>query len=532
MSQTIIALDLGSYSVKMLELSRDFRNLTLIHAQEARIPLDPKVSREEAQALVIQEQFDPASWSNKIVITGFPANMASLRLLNIPATDRKTLDKIVPFEVENQMLMDLDDVHLDWEVLPMPAPNGEIQLFAAVVVRERFQAFMDLFTRLSIDPRDVTLDALALGFLETDTEDKTCRALVDCGHSKTNICIVQSGQPLFARSIGIAGREFTRTLEDDYKLPFLEAETLKQTDGMMAVRQGPGLSGDQEKISKSLRRAVDELAAELRQTLSSAETSLGISVAEVSLFGGSSRLKNLAPYLGAAINLPVRRVDYLQALGFQDYNENQSCSLQAALALGLRGVRGKSNQRINFRKGEFRPLQSLQSVQSAMGKAMTIALIILLFVLLNFVGKTLVLSAKTRKLEAQIQAEVARVIPNYKFKSVPHAVSVLQDKVTGNAPDSGPYAKIAQGQSPLVSMQRLSEAIPPEFKVSLSDISIDMTSIRIEGTAPSREVVERVREKLQQSDFFSKVSEDKVSKVGENYSFNFSMTIKTGGSES
>ena len=48
MSQNIIGLDIGSYSIKLVEIVRDFRDFRFIKGYEARIPLDPKISRHEA----------------------------------------------------------------------------------------------------------------------------------------------------------------------------------------------------------------------------------------------------------------------------------------------------------------------------------------------------------------------------------------------------------------------------------------------------------------------------------------------------
>ena len=65
MSQNIIGLDIGSYSIKLVEVLRDFRDFRFVKGFEARIPLDPKVSREEAIQLILEEQFQQENFSKK-----------------------------------------------------------------------------------------------------------------------------------------------------------------------------------------------------------------------------------------------------------------------------------------------------------------------------------------------------------------------------------------------------------------------------------------------------------------------------------
>ena len=530
MSQNIIGLDIGSYSIKLVEVLRDFRDFRFVKGFEARIPLDPKVSREEAIQLILEEQFQQENFSKKTVICAFPGTKVSARLLSLPVKDRRKIEKMVPYEIESQIPMDLDTIHHDWDIFPeinndSPTPTEGTTIFAVSLMKENFSKYLNSLKEAQIDPREITLDSLSLSFLipENHHEADKCIALMDCGHSKTNICVVKEGKPIFVRTIAIAGREITRALEKDFNLAFLEAETMKLTDGQLVVREGPGITPEIEKMAKSIKKVVDELAAELRQTLINCEENIGVKVEEIHLFGGTAKLKNLSPYLSRIMDLPVKRHNYFSEFDIDDLSEDQAYVMQPALALALRGFRNKPSQLINFRKGEFRYLQSFDSVQGMVSRVAFFVLVILFFVFFNLTARTILLSSNLKAVEKKIETAVKKVDPNFRFRGSRHALSVIQTFSSGTPLGDG--AGAGQGKSPLIVLQNLSKAIPKNINLNLTDINIDFTTARIIGKTNSREDAEKVRELLDQNEKFPKVVMQNVDRQDKEFLFDISISL-------
>lgn len=531
MSQNIIGLDIGSYSIKLVEVVRDFGDFRFVKGYEARIPLDPKVSRDEAIHLILEEQFQQENLLRKTVICAFPGHQVSARLLTLPIKDRRKIEKMVPYEIESQIPLDLEQIHHDWDILSSgnggsTASSPGARVFAVSLLREKFLHFLTHLQEAHIDPREVTLDSLALSFLlpEGKENSEKCIALMDCGHSKTNICIVHGGRPLYARTIGIAGLQITRSLEKDFNLSFLEAETMKQTDGQLLVRTGTGIAPEIEKISQSIRKVVDELAAELRQTILNCENLFGVSLEEVHLFGGSSRLKNLAPYLSKTMDLPFKRQNYFSQFNIQEFSEEQAYVLQPALGLALRGFKNKPHQLINFRRGDFRYQQSFESAQNIFNRIAFLLLVVLAVLFFNFTARRILLTSHVHSVEKEIETEVKKIVPTYRFQGARHALSVLENEIHGSSPFGG-STSTSQGKSPLIVLKDLSDAIPREIKVKLSDINIDFTTARIIGHTSSRELAEKIRELLDQNLNFPKVVLQNVEKQGKEFLFDISISL-------
>ena len=532
MSQSIVGLDLGTYSIKIVELEKDFRNFSFLRAFEARIPLDPKIPYYDAMTTVLLEQFSAEGLDHKTVICGYPGHQCSIRVLSLPPTDRSKLEKMIPYEIESQIPLELDEIHHDWEILDtgkndVSSEPGQASILAVSVVRNQFSQFLNTLSALNIDPRDATLDTLVLSYLK-DIEPQAepgAVAFMDCGHSKTNICVLLMGKPIYTRSIGIAGREITRALETDFSLDFLEAETLKQTDGILIMRGGPGVKPEAEKISQSIRRVVDDLTAQIRQTLVNCAENHGINVAQFYLCGGSAKLKNLDQYLTQSVGIPFKKTNFLSAYNTGEFSDEHSYSLQTALALALRGVHAKPNSMINLRKGEFKPKRNFQKVPSFVGKSISLLGILFLAFFLNFIVKSIILHTQTKSMERKIETEVKKVIPTYTFRGARHALSSLQNQVQGSGSGSASLAKLSAGQSPMITLKDISESITQNVPLTLEEIKIDLDRVRLQGTTNSRESITKIRDQLESLPQFSKVSENRVQKSGNGYLFDLNIQI-------
>lgn len=533
MSQSVVGLDLGSYSLKWVEFSRDFRQVRFQQALEARIPLDPKVPREEAQSIVLAERFGEAHLRKKMIVTGYPGHQAAIRILNMPSKDRNTLEKMVPFELENHLPMELDEIVYDWEFLAdTPISTSVKSIIATAVFQNRFENYLNFLKRADIDPRDVTLDCYSLGFLFHPSSPlvssfslPSCFALIDCGYDKTNVCIVSDGKVAYARTIGVAGKAMTQNLEKDFGLRFLEAETLKQTDGQIILNAGSDRNTEADRMSKSILRAVDELASELRQTFTSCEELTGLTVQQVHFMGGSARLKNLAAYLSKMTEKPFERPNYFSSLGIVDFTDEEALSLNPALALCFRGCFGKVGRDLNLRKGNYRSAQSHASSNTWMSQVLVGVGVCLLVLISAFVGKWMLLQKQIKSVEKEIQTVVQKVSPNYKMRSPRDAVSVLQQKLSGSENNPTPLSKIAEGKSPLLFLHQFSVAFDKQMPLTLTDLNIDSQNIRLEGTTDSRETIAKIRDILVNSGDFPKVSDPTIEKSGEGFQFGMSLSL-------
>jgi hypothetical protein len=101
-----IGLDLGSHSIKLVEVRHHPRRLEIARVQALRRPADlGPLLREIASA----------NLEGARVICAIPADRVTRRALHFPFRDRKRVEQAVPFEVENETPFALDDIWVDYE---------------------------------------------------------------------------------------------------------------------------------------------------------------------------------------------------------------------------------------------------------------------------------------------------------------------------------------------------------------------------------------------------------------------------------
>ena len=135
------------------------------------------------------------------------------------------------FELEEPLALDIDELVYDYEPLES-GPDGA-NLLCAAVDKEWFAGFLGELQAADIDPKVVTLDAMAYAHLYASLnegeESAECVALVDVGHVTTSVTVVQSGQVRTARTIAKGGHHVTSALMHGFDIDYAKAETIKHT---------------------------------------------------------------------------------------------------------------------------------------------------------------------------------------------------------------------------------------------------------------------------------------------------------------
>src|SRR5947208_3408851 len=116
MAHKILGIDLGAYSVKVAELEASFRQSQLIGLYER-----PLVPREDGEselaraartlgALIREERLEPEMCATTM------GGDAMLRLLSLPFADRKKIEQVLGFELESQMLGEIEGLVIDFVI--------------------------------------------------------------------------------------------------------------------------------------------------------------------------------------------------------------------------------------------------------------------------------------------------------------------------------------------------------------------------------------------------------------------------------
>ncbi|MDP6943436.1 MAG: pilus assembly protein PilM [Myxococcota bacterium] len=380
MAQTVIGLDLGTWSIKAAVLESTIRGFSLVEVAEHHLPrgADGAVlddDRTSSIRALLREIRPP-----EIVATAIPGRRAMTREVTLPFSDDKKIATVLGFELEELLPLDIDELVYDYESLDSSAEGAN--LLCAAVDRAWFSEFLAELQAADIDPKVVTLDAMAYAHLHASLGEEDaaqgCVALVDVGHETTSITVLDAGKIRTVRTLARGGHHLTTALMQGLDVDYARAETIKhgrlRVDGHLPS-EVPG--AEHAQYVELIRKPLDACVRDIRLTLHAHTNRWRTQVDRVILFGGGSRLPGFDAELSHALGLKVES-PRLSTQGWTKMvlPQEQERSMTMAAALGLGFVRGMRDG-INFRQGEFASESDFKALRERAGWLLTLAALLL-----------------------------------------------------------------------------------------------------------------------------------------------------------
>jgi general secretion pathway protein L len=346
-------------------------------------------------------------------------------------------------------------------------------------------------------------------------------AIIDMGHTRTHLCVVSGGKPVYARSITRGGREVTEAIARAWNLPREQAEQVKHQSGFVASADTPATSDEQQQMHGVVARELAALGRELRRTLQSCRAKAGITPTRAVLIGGASRLAGSASFLSEFLHVPVTRLgpehargllgDKLAAVGAPA----DTAGVAAGLVLECAGGR----PRFDLRQGELVYKADLSFLREKAPALLAALVVLLAFVTFNGFAELY----KLRRAEAALETRLALETTAAFGETLSAAAAI--DRMGG---------KTAAKKSPLPRMTaydillELNAKLPERSKVTLDVEKVDIRQgkITLEATAKTSPEIDAVEEALSQVECFKEVARGSTS-VGQGDVRKFSFTITT-----
>jgi len=318
-SGDLLAVDLGSFAVKVLSMKSRERSLTVIGfaGREVWRELgEAKTDEEKAEiyAKVLREIMDEHAFKPRNASIALSGSTVLLRFAALPPGAAPDLDAglppearaLVPFEESDSFVSPLVLEPVKW------GKEARAEMMLTIALRKSVEGAMDVARKAGMRPAVVINDALALAnayeFFEGKKADEAV-VLVGVGASSTSIAVVENGVLRASRVVNIAGSTMTRAVKREFGIDLAEAERLKVAHGLSA----PEAAVDDAdpipaRVARSLRPATKDLGAEIQRTIDvflERRPADYPPVRKVALAGGGARLKGLSEALSADTGLLV-----------------------------------------------------------------------------------------------------------------------------------------------------------------------------------------------------------------------------------
>lgn len=270
-SGDLLAVDLGTFSVKLLALKARERSLTVLASATKEVWRELANARTDAEkaevhARALSELLEGNRFKPRNASISLSGNVVLLRFLALPPGYVADPDAGLPSEARALIpFEDPDAIVAALALAPAKGEGARAEMMLAMAERKTVLSGMDVVRKAGLRPAVIINDVLALAGAHEFFEGRKNETfvLVGVGATSTGICVLENGTPRAARVVNIAGGAFTRAVKREFEVDLEEAERLKIAHGLA------GAAGDEtaEKVARALRPSVKDLAAEIMRTL-------------------------------------------------------------------------------------------------------------------------------------------------------------------------------------------------------------------------------------------------------------------------
>ncbi len=532
MPQTILGVDIGSFSIKVAQIRRSFKSFELVKFFERQIQYNDLLTPEEATSAAITALIEDNNLGWDQIIVGLPGQFVSSRLIELPFANKKKIDQTIEFEMENYIPFDVSEVVADYHIVKAGKDSSKVLVFYAP--KSQFVKTLNLLEKASIDPKVVCVEGVELVNLVNlgMVPPEGVYAMLDIGHKKTTITICKGKSLYFTRTIMIGGWHITDAIAKKLGVSYDEAEKLKIEMGQISDIIPDGLDSLSKNVFEAINHVVDSIVLHLRQTFFSYQDDAGDVVSGIYLSGGTSRLPGLDRYLSIKLK---QNVAFLDCLEFHFSRLTASdVHLQLipqALALGLRGVAPAGLPDVNFRKGEFAYKGDVKQLGGGLRRAGIAIVLVVALAIVYFTVNYLSLSKKLAELNREISSLVVQAIPDANPKKISNSNAALNFIKSKKNETGERLAKLsaALGNSSLNILKEISSSFPSrdEIKVDIEDFNYQQGKIKLSGRTTSFEAVDKLKSSLERNSKFKNVATGNVRK-GVKDEIKFDITMETG----
>jgi len=372
--QSYLGIDFDTNGVKVVELFNEQGRPRLVTYGYLDIEVDKSVSAKEKISYL-----DTAKWIKMVckqakttttkTVTALPAFSVFSSILNLPEMATKDLASAIKWEAKKIIPMPINDMILDWKILPQvinpdleqiaaetngngnggseselkkkgflkiqPGSRKYLKILLTAASKDLVKRYIEIFKTaglnlLSLDTEQFALIRSLVG------NDRSPLMIVDIGSVVTNVTIVSDNIPLLNRSIDIGGLTMTKAIANSLNISMSRAEQFKYDIGLSQANAGSG------SVPKTIESTLTPIIDELRYSNNLFKNQSQKNIEKIILTGGSSLLLGLPEYLTNVLGIrtflgdPWARVVYAQDL--KPILDNIGSRFSVAVGLAMRDI--------------------------------------------------------------------------------------------------------------------------------------------------------------------------------------------------
>ncbi len=308
--KTLLGLDIGSHSIKMVDLAKTRGGYELKALGLGMVPSECIVDKDIMDSETVVDTIKNLRENLKVRVRGAATSISGhsviVKKAELPLMTENELEQSLMLEAEQYIPFDINDVYLDSYILGESLERSDMMdvLFVASK-KDMVDDYASAIRNAGLKPMVVDVDVFALETMyQANYPDapEAIVSLVDVGASMININVIKDGMSVFARDISMGGRQLTERIQRELGVSYERAENIKS---------GADIEGiDLERINYIFKMACETYVQEIRRTLDFfLSTMVNEEIERIYLSGGSCLIPGMVALLEKHTEIPVEKIN-------------------------------------------------------------------------------------------------------------------------------------------------------------------------------------------------------------------------------
>lgn len=204
-------------------------------------------------------------WAGARIVSSIPGHFFSQRLVRFPFSDRKRVEKALPFEIEDSVPFTLEDVVLDHLLLDKADKNAddknETAILGIMLPKTLLRQHLDLLASAGVDPQVIVPSYVGLYFVSKMIPMEGSAMLI----SGNDLCLKNGNTVRACRSFSASRetggiRHMLKALETEYHSQVEKAYLLTEDEGLSTALADLGISVEQIVPEYGGKKAMDSVS--------------------------------------------------------------------------------------------------------------------------------------------------------------------------------------------------------------------------------------------------------------------------------
>ena len=264
-----IGVDIGSRSVKLLQLSADYSRIVGASRWDlGDSPDEDQSTSAEQTTAAIRQAMEGRRFRGRDAVLCLGSRHLFVQNIRVPKANPEDITQIVQQEAASRLPYAINEAELRFteaaDVRQGDQMKREVILLA--VHRPALEEAVESVIHAGLRPVAVDVEPYALlrcyaKQFRRDADREQRAMFVNVGATNTAVVIAEGGDPLFIKYLDIGGRDMDRAVANQLQLSLADATALRRHNGdRRADAQDPEVA---RSIAECMRPVLDELAGEL-----------------------------------------------------------------------------------------------------------------------------------------------------------------------------------------------------------------------------------------------------------------------------